>query len=341
MMYSYLLSGLLCLYGNKPEKVSQANNAIRISGSCRDNSTKNYLKKSTVYTGFKSGKRQIGTSDDTGNFDLRIPDSTQYLSFEVEGYHTFNMPVNFIGKIASSSNFPLFVEMSQKDSLPLALPDYLFVCLVVPDSVEVDYKLMYPKAPQFSATSYRKNFNNGKHWPFLVYSCPQPGKYVLTALAPGGPLYLKKEMILAPGFNFTDLHIHKPKEIPEVMPQSEALNEIVVKSLKKRFLYFDQSSYELRKETKVELDQVALFLVNEPNMAAHVTGFTDHVGDKNKNLTLSEFRAKTVMNYLTRKGVRTEQMIVLWKGADSEDAANDSEESKIKKRRVEIQIMPK
>lgn len=280
-------------------------------------------------------------SDETGNFDVRVSDSTQYLSFEVEGYHTAAIPVNFIGTIASTAAFPVYVEMSRKDSLPLPVQNQLIISFSVPDSMDIDHKTSLLNSTFFSVLSFRKQYNNGKHWPFYQASELRPGRYQYTASSPEGRLYFKKNLELAPGFNFMDVRFDKPKEVLETVPQPETVDEIVVKSLKKRFLYFDQSSYELRKETKAELDQVARFLANEPDMVAHVTGFTDHVGDKNKNLTLSEFRAKTVKNYLTQKGVLTEQIIASWKGSDSPDSTNDSEESKIKKRRVEVQIMPK
>jgi outer membrane protein OmpA-like peptidoglycan-associated protein len=48
-----------------------------------------------------------------------------------------------------------------------------------------------------------------------------------------------------------------------------------------------------------------------------------------------------VMNYLTQKGVRADQINIQWKGSDTRTVTDDSEESKIRKRRVEIQFLPK
>jgi outer membrane protein OmpA-like peptidoglycan-associated protein len=342
-MNTSLLGWLLCLYGAalSPTTPFQVETSIRIHGSCKDNTTKEDIKKSAVYAVLKSGKRQAGMSDETGHFDIRVSDSTQFLSFEVEGYHTATIPVNFIGTIASTAAFPVYVEMSRKDSIPLPVLNQLIISFSVPDSMDIDHRTALLSSTFFSVLSFRKQYNNGKHWPFYQASELRPGRYQYTASSPEGRLYCKKDLTFVPGFNFMDVRFDTLKEVSETNPQPETVDEIVVKSLKKRFLYFDQSSYELRKETKAELDQVARFLANEPDMVAHVTGFTDHVGDKNKNLTLSEFRAKTVMNYLTQKGIPAERIIVLWKGSDSPDSANDSEESKIKKRRVEVQIMPK
>ncbi|WP_428656564.1 OmpA family protein [Runella sp.] len=342
-MFTSLLSWLFCIYGYFPfqSAPAQVANAIRINGSCRDNTSKDYLKQSVVYAVFQSSRKLVGKSDETGNFDFQIPDSTKYLSFEVEKYHTATIPVNFIGKIAGSSKFPVFVEMSLKDSLPLQVRNQFIACLIVSDSMDIDHKMENTAMLSFGMLSFRKRYNNGKHWPFFHSEGFKQGKYLYTASSPEGRLYLKKEMTLVPGFNFTDVRINKPEELQKTIPQPQMLEEVVAKSLKKKFLYFDQSSYELRDETKASLDSVSRFLIREQEMAAHVTGYTDNVGERGKNLTLSEFRAKMVMNYLTRKGVRAEQIIIQWKGSDTSTPTDDSEESKTKKRRVEIQFLPK
>jgi outer membrane protein OmpA-like peptidoglycan-associated protein len=341
-MFTYLLPFLLYLPGHFPsQNVLQVENSIRISGSCRDNTTKDYLKKSIIYAGFKSGRKQVSKSDDIGNWDFRIPDTTQYLLFEVEGYHTINLPVNCIGQIASSSVFPVVVEMSLKDSLPMPLQNQLTICLSVPDSMDIDHKIAHLNSTAFSVSAFRKNNNNGKHWPFFYIEGFRPGKGLYTAYSPEGHLYVRREMKLAPGLNFADVHIEKPKELSKTNTPPVTINEIVVTSLHRKSLYFDQSSYELRNETKASLDSVSVFLKSRQEMAAHITGYTDHVGERQKNLTLSEFRAKMVMNYLTQKGVRADQINIQWKGSDTRTVTDDSEESKIRKRRVEIQFLPK
>lgn len=332
-MFTYTISLLLCLFGTfSSQEVSQVDNSIRISGSCRDNTTKNYLTKSLVYARFKSGRKQVSKSDDTGNLDFRIPDSTQFLSFEVEGYHTVNIPVNCIGKIASSSTFPIFVEMSLKDSLPMPLRNQLTICLTVPDNTDIDHKIAHFNSTAFSELSFHKNFNNGKHWPFYYTEGFRPGNYRYTASSPEGHLYLRKEMALSPGFNFMDVHIVKP---------AEPANVITTLPSQAKTVYFVQSSYELTNETKAALDSVAQFLLSQPDKVAHVTGYTDNVGEQEKNLTLSEYRARIVENYLKQRGIKPDQMNVTWKGSNSPAASNDSEQTKIKNRRVEIHILSK
>lgn len=332
-MFTYILSLLLSLFDTfSSQDVSQVENSIRINGSCRDNTTKDYLKQSVVYAVFKSSRKLISKSDETGYFEFQIPDSTKYLSFEVEKYHTATIPVNFIGKIASNSKFPVFVEMSLKDSLLMPLRNQLTICLTVPDSMDIDHRITHFNSTAFSELSFHKNFNNGKHWPFYYTEGFRPGNYRYTASSPEGHLYLRKEMTLSPGFNFMDVHIAKPEE---------PANVITTLPSQATTVYFVQSSYELTNETKTVLDSVSQFLMNQPDKVAHVTGYTDNVGEQEKNLTLSEYRARTVENYLKQRGIKPSQMNVKWKGSNLPVASNDSEQTKIKNRRVEIQILPK
>ena len=87
-------------------------------------------------------------------------------------------------------------------------------------------------------------------------------------------------------------------------------------------------------DNKAALDSVASFLKQQPNRKVAITGYAENIGSRDKNLTLSEFRAKTVATYLIQKGVQTTQMKTVWKGAEMIEKA-------AKNRRVLLRILPK
>jgi outer membrane protein OmpA-like peptidoglycan-associated protein len=95
----------------------------------------------------------------------------------------------------------------------------------------------------------------------------------------------------------------------------------------------------LRNETKTVLDSISRFLPGHPGLIANVTGYTDNVGKKDLNLRLSEYRARVVVNYLKQKGIPENQILFTWKGSESPAASNDTEENKVKNRRVEIRFL--
>jgi outer membrane protein OmpA-like peptidoglycan-associated protein len=64
---------------------------------------------------------------------------------------------------------------------------------------------------------------------------------------------------------------------------------------------FDTGKATLRAESFPMLDEVAKILLQYPTLTLEIGGHTDNTGTKAKNVTLSEARAKTVLNYLLQK----------------------------------------
>jgi outer membrane protein OmpA-like peptidoglycan-associated protein len=70
-----------------------------------------------------------------------------------------------------------------------------------------------------------------------------------------------------------------------------------------------------------------------------LAGFTDNVGDAEYNLKLSRMRAESAKNYiLTQSRIDNDRVIAMWYGATNFIADNDTEEGRMKNRRVEIAI---
>lgn len=73
-------------------------------------------------------------------------------------------------------------------------------------------------------------------------------------------------------------------------------------------VFFDLGSHVLRKESYVELNKLVGFLNKYPNLKIELQGHTDAQGDDQSNMTLSDNRAKSVMNYLVSKGINAERL---------------------------------
>ena len=63
-------------------------------------------------------------------------------------------------------------------------------------------------------------------------------------------------------------------------------------------IYFDLNSATLRKESNIELNNLANFLRTNPNIHIELGGHTDTRGNAEENLKLSTERAKAVYTYL-------------------------------------------
>ncbi len=103
-------------------------------------------------------------------------------------------------------------------------------------------------------------------------------------------------------------------------------------------VFFDVDKFSLRNESKIELDKLIGFLKTNASIKIEVSGHTDNTGLKQKNLELSNNRAKTVYDYLVSKGI--EGTRVSFKGyADAQPIAdNKTEAGRQKNRRTEVKI---
>jgi len=107
-------------------------------------------------------------------------------------------------------------------------------------------------------------------------------------------------------------------------------------------ILFDSGSAGLKDSALKVLDPVAASLMKMKNQVV-VEGHTDSarmLGHKfASNRELSIMRAFSVINYLVKKGVRPERITAFGYGEFRPAAPNDSDENRLKNRRIEMIIM--
>jgi outer membrane protein OmpA-like peptidoglycan-associated protein len=70
-----------------------------------------------------------------------------------------------------------------------------------------------------------------------------------------------------------------------------------------------------------------------------LAGYTDNVGKSEENLTLSQKRAQSVVDYLTSKGVSSGRLQSKGFGDAQPLVANDSDANREKNRRTEFRVL--
>jgi outer membrane protein OmpA-like peptidoglycan-associated protein len=80
-------------------------------------------------------------------------------------------------------------------------------------------------------------------------------------------------------------------------------------------------------------------LSSNPKMRIEVGGHTDNIGNDLSNLTLSEQRAKSVMNYLIEKGITATRIEAKGFGKSKPVADNSTEAGRSKNRRTEFKVL--
>ena len=101
-------------------------------------------------------------------------------------------------------------------------------------------------------------------------------------------------------------------------------------------IYFDLASWDLKPESRVELSKLADFLWKNSSLKVEIVGHTDNVGGKEINLSLSQKRAQSVINYLINEGLNSANFQAKGLGETSPVASNETEEGRSQNRRIEI-----
>lgn len=106
-------------------------------------------------------------------------------------------------------------------------------------------------------------------------------------------------------------------------------------------ILFATASYELTASSKAVLDKFVDFLKTNPTFQAAIHGHTDDEGKDDKNMVLSENRAKAVMDYMVEQGIEASRLTSKGFGETKFKKPNDSEENRALNRRTEFLITGK
>lgn len=106
-----------------------------------------------------------------------------------------------------------------------------------------------------------------------------------------------------------------------------------------RNVFFETNKYNLKDESKTELNKLVEFLVKNPTFKIELSGHTDNVGDKKSNQVLSENRARSVSEYLSANGIAKERLTHKGYGDTKPVVENDSDEHRQMNRRTEFRIV--
>jgi len=114
----------------------------------------------------------------------------------------------------------------------------------------------------------------------------------------------------------------------------EVGNKVVLKNV-----FFETGKSTLTKSSETELQNLINLLNNAPNVKIEISGHTDNVGNAAKNKTLSEQRAKAVVDYLVSKGIDSKRLTYKGYGFERPIAANTTKEGRQQNRRTEFEII--
>jgi outer membrane protein OmpA-like peptidoglycan-associated protein len=104
-------------------------------------------------------------------------------------------------------------------------------------------------------------------------------------------------------------------------------------------VFFDTDKFDIKDESKLELDKLVNLLKKFPFMKIEIGGHTDNTGDKTKNKTLSQNRAKSVKDYLISKGIEPTRLSAIGYGDTKPIASNDDPKGRADNRRTVFKVI--
>ncbi|MCE3228829.1 MAG: OmpA/MotB domain protein [Bacteroidetes bacterium] len=117
---------------------------------------------------------------------------------------------------------------------------------------------------------------------------------------------------------------------------SEMFKEISASGRIALYINFETGKADIKSESQKTVDQIAQMMKDNPTLKVSIEGHTDNAGNAAANQTLSDNRAKSVMNAVTAKGIDKARMTSKGWGQTKPLADNGTEDGKAKNRRVEI-----
>ena len=173
------------------------------------------------------------------------------------------------------------------------------------------------------------SWSNSEDGGFLV-ALPYNRKYALNASKSGYLFYSDHFDLSEEGEYFEgkvlEVPMHKVSD-----GQTIVLNNV----------FFDTDKYDLKQESRAELNKLVDFMNNNSGITIEIGGHTDNQGSAAHNQQLSENRAQSVMQYLVDKGISADRLSANGYGQDNPVADNDTESGRAKNRRTEVKVMGK
>lgn len=165
----------------------------------------------------------------------------------------------------------------------------------------------------------------------FTIAVPGPSDYLLSVNAKGYFFHSHK-------FNVSDVeNMHGPITLKAEQVCLMPLK--VGKKIALRNIYFDTDKYEVKPESKVELDILVRIMKENPTIRIEISGHTDSRASEQHNNTLSLNRAKSTVAYLVEHGIDRKRFEVKGYGESQPCATNDTEEGMALNRRIEAKII--
>ncbi len=158
---------------------------------------------------------------------------------------------------------------------------------------------------------------------------PEPKQYGIEIVAKGYLLFLDAVNLIGESYENDVIRNFKLERV-------EVGARVVMKNI-----FFEFGKATLKPESYTQLDNVVKFMENNEGLRLEISGHTDNIGSLKTNMRLSESRAKSVVEYLIKKGISSNRLEYKGYAYTQPIAPNTSEQGRAQNRRVEFKVLSK
>lgn len=164
-----------------------------------------------------------------------------------------------------------------------------------------------------------------------------PGETTLKANANGKDIWIKVEPDIwsAPTHSYK-LSVVEIEAMVQVISANAMLDALNKDGFIALYVNFDTGKSVLKSDGEATVKEIVAMLKGAPDIKISVEGHTDNVGTAASNLTLSNARAKAVMDAIVKGGIAGNRLSSKGLGQTAPIADNRSDDGKAKNRRVEL-----
>ncbi len=161
---------------------------------------------------------------------------------------------------------------------------------------------------------------------FLI-SIPSNRDYAFEVRAKGYLLYSES-------FALKQSSLLKPMVLKIELEKIKSGRSVVINNV-----FFDTDKSMLKPESNAELQVLAQFLRDNADVRIEIGGHTDNTGSEERNLELSQNRAKAVYDFLISSGINSSRLSYKGYASSKPIADNDTDEGRAKNRRTEFKVL--
>jgi OmpA-OmpF porin, OOP family len=133
-----------------------------------------------------------------------------------------------------------------------------------------------------------------------------------------------------------ELTLIEPRAVAQTVTATQLSDAIKKQGFATLYINFDSNKFDLKADGQAAVKEIAAMLKSDSSLKLSVEGHTDNVGDAKANKSLSENRAKAVVQAVVAQGITASRLSAAGFGMEKPVADNRSEEGRGKNRRVEL-----